>query len=107
MAALLAVALWTLRLWGDLNRRRLLVHHGGPDDTLNHWSFENEHTDIVEGELITDGYRSAALQVLVIRDRNTLKLRRIAIWRDSVSAAQFSYLNSQLMFNTGDPHGDQ
>lgn len=87
--------------WHALGRQYILHHHSGPDDTINQWTIESPGRTPVSGQLQRVGYRSAGLLVLVFRDQYDRSHRlRIPVWRDSVSALQFSYLNLQLMFNT-------
>ncbi|MFK7995304.1 MAG: hypothetical protein AB8B87_14280 [Granulosicoccus sp.] len=96
---LLLVAAKARIQWRQTSRLRTLHHHGGPDDINNHWTLEGEGIASVNGTLIHSGYRSAGLLVLAIQVTDDTKVERIPIWRDSVSAIDFSYLNLQLLFN--------
>lgn len=96
------IAVVTAIQWRSLQQTRVLHHHGGPDDTINQWtlSTDNNHA-LLDVYLENDGYRSAGLLMLVFKPYNGGQTSRVPVWFDAVPATKFSYLNAQLMFNTG------
>ena len=84
--------------WNRLHGEVSLQHHGGPEDTVNEWLLTKDGKRY-SGQLVSRGYRSAALLVLAIQPEDARWPVRLPVWSDSVSPEQFSYLNLQLMFN--------
>ncbi|MFK7860625.1 MAG: hypothetical protein AB8B64_17530 [Granulosicoccus sp.] len=107
IVGLALTGLWISRQWQRLSLGTVLYHDGGPDDTINCWGLEYERSGTVDGKLVHRGYRSASLLVLAVQSNDSRKIHRIPVWRDSVSARDYSYLNLQLMLNTHQPddHG--
>ena len=84
----------------SINSGVCLTHYAGPDDTGTQWAVHQPDCRRLEGSLISGGYRSAALLILVIRCDSGTLTRRVPVWVDSVESLHFSYLNLQIMFNT-------
>ncbi len=62
-------------------------------------SSTNQTAASISGKLISGGYRSGALLVIVIQLEDTQHYR-VAIWRDQVEPLQFSFLHYQLAYGT-------
>ena len=104
----------TWRQFARIQQVMLLVH----DDSTAQWSvYTVSKSDtpgateratapacglpkLANGNLVAAGYRSAGFVVLAIQE-STGRIRRVPIWRDQVSQAQFSYLHQQLAYAAG------
>jgi hypothetical protein len=82
-----------------INRSFRLSHVCGEDNSNNQWIVQRQGSTVIEGPLVSNGYRSAYLLVMVIASSENKARFRIPVWSDSVSAKQFSYLNAQILFN--------
>lgn len=97
--AWLLTGAWIAFQWRKLHNQWLVRHHGNDENTGNLWTLRSNTGEYIEGKLLQQGYRSAALLVLVIGDESGRRIL-LPVWIDSVSSIDFSYLNLQLMFNT-------
>jgi len=61
--------------------------------------YQKQSDTPIQGSLVSGGYRSAHLLVMVVASAEHDTRYRIPVWSDSVSAQQFSYLNAQSRFN--------
>jgi len=94
------IALLTVALFQSIKRASATsITHIIHDSNNDRWYLEADGTALKQGNLITQGYRSALLVVIVIQS-DDLSLVHVPIWQDQVSKQAFSYLHYHLKFQT-------
>lgn len=103
LACLCLLAMFITRQWRKSRAFYIFEHHGGIENSINEWSVTSNRGDTLHGKLLHKGYRSAGLLVMVFLASDGHSSYTVPVWRDTVSASAYSYLNMQLMFNTYKP----
>ncbi|MFK7893696.1 MAG: hypothetical protein AB8B63_22960 [Granulosicoccus sp.] len=91
---------WRLAHFQQIDNANQDLPGGG--EPREYWSISSDTAKTVTGRLITAGYRSANLLVLVLQT-DSGQWHRIPVWTDSLSASHFSYLNCQMAYNSSAP----
>ena len=90
LSLIVVVGLASAQCWRSIPRRLRLAWN-----TDDQWQLLQPKTKPFNGQLANGCYRSAQLIIIAIREKSG-KVQRVAIWRDAISAADFSRIHVHL-----------